>query len=119
MAKDAHSLPEQPLELRDRLRLPAVLGEIEVDELTQPRRLDQSLLAPLSFELPLQRLDRGLLGDEPASLNAPCAAPAETVTVRPCSRFALGRPLRLKHLSLLHNNHLSFRVDDERRSSLV
>ncbi len=58
IAERAHGLREQPPELLNRLRLTVVLGEVDADELTQPRRLDQTALAPDPFERPLERRGR-------------------------------------------------------------
>jgi hypothetical protein len=83
MAKHANRLREQPAQLRHRLRLATVLGQIHVDEFAQPRRLDQPSLSPQPPQRPFQRLGRGPLRLEAALLHAPRAAPAGSVAVGP------------------------------------
>jgi len=46
LAEHAHRLRERPAQLLGCLRFALVLGEIDIDELGQRRRLHQALLAP-------------------------------------------------------------------------
>jgi hypothetical protein len=45
VAERPHRFREQPAQLRDGLGLAAVLRQVEIDELTEPWRLDEALLA--------------------------------------------------------------------------
>jgi hypothetical protein len=76
-------LLEKPAQFRDRLRLAAVLSEIEVDERGQRRCLHQSLLPPELVQGAFQRLGRRLLRCEAAPLHAPRAATANPIAIRP------------------------------------
>jgi hypothetical protein len=81
-----------------------VLGEIDVDQLGQCRRLDQTLLAPQLLEHPLERLGRRLLRLEPASLHALGTTPANPIPIRPLLSIP-APPCEPKHLPLLWDRH--------------
>jgi hypothetical protein len=83
IAERADRLGEQPSKLRNRFRLTVVLREVDVDELAEPGRLDETLLSPEALERPLERLGRGLLRRESAPLHTPRAAPTSAITVSP------------------------------------
>jgi hypothetical protein len=80
-----------------------MLGEVDVDELPQARCLDEALLASEPVERPRERLGRGLLRLEAAALYAPRTAPADPVSICPCSPAASAPSLQLQHLTLLRH----------------
>ena len=104
VAEYTHRLRKQPAQLLDRLRLATVLGQVHLDQLTQPRRLDQASLAPKPLERPLESLGRSPLRFEPAALDPARTATAEAMPIRPAHRIAVLR-LLWEHLSLLRHRH--------------
>jgi hypothetical protein len=94
-----HRLRQQPAQLLDLLRLAAVLGEMDVDELAQRRRLDQACSRRNRSSA---RFRRRLLRREAATLNTPRPAPAHPVSDTPTPARRVTRR-KLKHLSLLHH----------------
>jgi hypothetical protein len=104
VAEYTHRLRKQPAQLLDRLRLATVLGQVHLDQLTQPRRLDQASLAPKPHERPLESLGRSPLRFEPAALDPARTATAEAMPIRPAHRIAVLR-LLWEHLSLLRHRH--------------
>jgi hypothetical protein len=80
-----------------------VLGEVDIDEFAQPRRLDEALLAPQSFERRRERFGRRPLRLEAAALYAMRAAPADAIPVRP-NRPAVSIPSpQFENLTLLRH----------------
>jgi hypothetical protein len=105
-AERVQRLRQQPAKLLDRLRLALMLGEIDVDELGERRRLHQPLLAPQPLKRPLERLSRRLLRRESAALQPPRAATADPIPIRPKHPIA-ALCCERKHLPLLcHHRHL-------------
>ena len=109
-AEHPYRLREQPAKLVDRLRLAAMLAKVDIDELRQRRRLDETPFAPEAVERALERFHRCLLGREATTLNTPGATTTDPVAIRPPSLTrAPGR--KLEHLSLLLHQGSPFRAD--------
>ena len=105
LAKHPHRLRQQPTKLVDRLRLPAMLAEIDIDELRERRRLNETPFAAQPIQRPLKRLNRRLLSREPTTLNPPRTTTTNPVAIRPPC-VASTRGSQWKYLSLLHQGSL-------------
>ncbi len=103
VAERPDGLRKQPAQLLDRLRLPVVLTEILLDELPQRHRPRDAPLTSQPLERALERLPRILLRSEPAVLDPPRPAPADTATVRPQPPTIPTTRRQFEHLSLLQH----------------
>src|SRR6266540_5708803 len=104
MTERTDGLREQPAQLRDRLGLAVVLGEVDLDELAQRRCLDQAAFAPQPFERSLEGFDRGLFRFEAATLYAFRAATADAIAVRPARTPVASPPPHPEDLTLLEHH---------------
>jgi hypothetical protein len=107
ITEDVDGLREQPVQLRDRLRLRVMLGQVFVDELSERERARGSVHSPQPLERTLERFPCVPLGHEAAALHPPRVAAADAIAIRP-KRLPIGAVrLHLQHLTLLHHDDYS------------